>query len=337
MRKPFYVKRTKAWYVWHSGRQIRLDSDKETAFRKYHELKASEAPVSATDTVATLANTYLEWCRNNRGEGTYQNSRRTLSLFIKHVGSSLVVSQLKPMHVTNWLADQPGWGPTTQNRSIRIVKRVFNWAINEGRLDRNPLAGLACPKARRREHAITSEQHAQVLAEVKDQAFRDYLVFLYETGARPQEARIIEAQHCQLDAERIVLPPSEAKGKQDYRVIYLTPAAAEIVTRLCKKHSDGPILRTNRGSAWSKDSVNCRFTRLKEKLSKEKKTIKGLCATSWRHGFATEALKRGVDPVTVSILMGHKDTTMVARIYQHLAQDASYLSKSLNRVRGPNG
>ncbi len=44
-----------------------------------------------------------------------------------------------------------------------------------------------------------------------------------------------------------------------------------------------------------------------------------------RHSFATNALKRGVDSLTVAILLGHKDPSTLARVYQHLNQDAGHL------------
>jgi integrase len=36
---------------------------------------------------------------------------------------------------------------------------------------------------------------------------------------------------------------------------------------------------------------------------------------SFRHAFCTEALESGLDAVTVSVLMGHRDTTMISRTY----------------------
>ena len=44
-----------------------------------------------------------------------------------------------------------------------------------------------------------------------------------------------------------------------------------------------------------------------------------------RHSWATNALKSGVDPLTVAILMGHKDPSMLARVYQHLAHAPEHM------------
>ncbi len=56
--------------------------------------------------------------------------------------------------------------------------------------------------------------------------------------------------------------------------------------------------------------------------------IPGLCATTLRHSWATNALKNGMDSTTASILMGHRDPATLIRNYQHLTQDTDYLQKA---------
>ncbi len=46
---------------------------------------------------------------------------------------------------------------------------------------------------------------------------------------------------------------------------------------------------------------------------------------AFRHSFATHALERGVDSVTVAVLMGHSDPSMLAKVYQHLTQNPEFL------------
>jgi integrase len=52
----------------------------------------------------------------------------------------------------------------------------------------------------------------------------------------------------------------------------------------------------------------------------------------FRHSWATRAVQRGVDPLTVAILMGHKDPSMLARVYQHLAHDPDFLRVAAAKV-----
>jgi integrase len=53
-----------------------------------------------------------------------------------------------------------------------------------------------------------------------------------------------------------------------------------------------------------------------------------------RHNWATRALERGLDALTVAILMGHKDPGMLAKVYQHLTLNPKHLLSELRRVAG---
>jgi site-specific recombinase XerD len=51
-----------------------------------------------------------------------------------------------------------------------------------------------------------------------------------------------------------------------------------------------------------------------------------------RHSWATHALERGIDSVTVAVLMGHRDPSTLARVYQHLTHNPVYLREQAKRA-----
>ena len=53
-----------------------------------------------------------------------------------------------------------------------------------------------------------------------------------------------------------------------------------------------------------------------------------------RHSWATHALERGVDALTVAVLMGHRDPSTLAKVYQHLAHNPEYLLDQARRAAG---
>jgi integrase len=61
---------------------------------------------------------------------------------------------------------------------------------------------------------------------------------------------------------------------------------------------------------------------------------KKLCLTVFRHSFCHRLLKSGVDALTVSVLMGHADPTMIAKVYSHLSHAPQYLRDSLRKAAG---
>ncbi len=53
-----------------------------------------------------------------------------------------------------------------------------------------------------------------------------------------------------------------------------------------------------------------------------------------RHSWATNALKKEVDALTVALLMGHKDPSTLARVYQHLSHSPEHMLNQAKRATG---
>lgn len=53
-----------------------------------------------------------------------------------------------------------------------------------------------------------------------------------------------------------------------------------------------------------------------------------------RHSFATHALRKGIDSLTVAVLLGHEDPSTLARVYQHLNQNPEHLLSQIRLVAG---
>lgn len=324
--KPFLRKQTKSWYCSIAGKQIPLGKDREVAFQKFHELMAErEQPVAEIKSLFELSQVYLDWCQVNRKPTTYKLHRHFLQSFIKSVGRRLRPSQLKVHHVTKW-QDSLAVSTTTQNDAISVVKRMLNWGIEQNYITRNPIASMRKPPAKRRDIFYTSAQWQLIRKEARGPLL-DLLDFLYSTGCRPQEARAIEARH--LHGDLVIFPAEESKGGRDSRVIYLAPGAKEILDRLAKLYLEGKLFRNSNGCPWTKDAIKCRLTRISAAVGFR------VIAYGARHSFATEALiNGGVDPISVAHLMGHKDATMVSRVYSHIARNPDFLRQQALKAAG---
>ena len=51
-----------------------------------------------------------------------------------------------------------------------------------------------------------------------------------------------------------------------------------------------------------------------------------------RHSWATHALQKGVDPLTVAILMGHEDPSTLSKVYQHLSLNPAHMLEQARRA-----
>lgn len=334
MRKPFYKNSRKAWYCEIGRKQHKLASGpkaetKQAAEDEYHRLMAGHEPITSKATAVELIDRFLIWTKDQRAGRTYDWYLQHLQSFANFIGSKLLVDSVKPYHVTNWLAKAyPNAGNTYRNGACRAVSRAFNWARKQGIISANPVSGMERPAAEPREAYLSPENWAKLIALVPDGPFADLLWFMRETGCRPHEARIVEAKHWDRDNRRFVLERKSSKGKKVRRVIRLNDKATEIATRSALKNPDGPLFRNQNGRAWTPDAVNCRFANLKPKVDFE------IFPYILRHSFCTDALLRGVDPLTVAILLGHKDASMVMKVYNHLIQNDEFLQKKLRQATG---
>lgn len=328
----------KHWYTTLGRETVKVADQSCTydeAFRKYAELLADSSEVPASEmTVKNLVTRFLKWTQKNRSPATFKFYERYLTSFCKEHGTKRLRS-LQPNHVDRWVeANYFECSPTTQHDIMKTVARAINWGIKKAGVKHNPLIGMEKPSRQPRELVISQEQFQELLSHVPDDEFQDYLLFMWNTGCRAMEVKALEKRH--FDGSMLTLPASEAKGKKHPRVIYLNEVALGIVQRLVAEHPTGPLFRRPDCKPWTANAVRLRFRRktpqgkvlgLAEKLG-----IPGLCATTLRHSWATNALKNGMDSTTASILMGHRDPATLIRNYQHLTQDQSYLLDALRRL-----
>ena len=327
--KPYFRKQTKSYYCSLNGKQIPLSKDRETAYQKFYELMAGRDSLSGSfSTLYELSQPYLDWCENNRKPTTYVKHVHYLKSFIDHVGKRLKIAQLRQHHLTKWLANHPTWCETSSNDAVSIVQRMLNWAIEEGYLNSSPIPRIKKPRRHRREIYYTPEQFDQIMAHANG-PIADLLNFLWWTGCRPQEARLLEARHIHDDIA--IFPVDESKGKKEARMIILIPQAQKIVDRLRKSNQKGPLFRNSIGNPWTKNSIKCRLTRISKKVGFR------VIAYGIRHSYATNGLLRSIDPVSLSHLMGHQDSRMISQVYSHISKNINFLRKQAKKAIGLDG
>lgn len=333
--EPFWRASRNCWYVQIVKKQIRLHPERDEAYRLYHVLMSrkpeerAEAPADPIPSrlVVELLDAFLEWAGKNKAPRTYAWYKENIQRFVDSIPASLTIAELKPYHVTCAMDAYPHWSNNTRHDFISAVKRAFNWALDEEIIDRSPLARMKKPAREAREAALSPAEYAQVIEAVKEPRFRDLLEVAWETGARPQELRRIEARFLDMEGTRIVFPPRQAKGKKHYRTIYLTERAREVLARLAEAHPEGPLLLNSESNPWTKDAINCAFCRLEKKIGKKHHM------GAFRKGYATEALKAGIDTVTVAHLLGHRDPSMVSRVYGQVQQDPEHMARSARKAK----
>lgn len=277
-------------------------------------------------TFSELATKYLAWCAIHRSPRSLEWYEGHIVNFLKYLGdkSAMNALELKPYHVSEWVDSRPKWGDTYKGGAIIAIKRVYNWAEELGYIDSNPIKKLKKPSAKRRDNPMKPEDYQNILSRLdENDPFRELLLFVWNTGCRPQEVRHIEPRHVNLERECITFPALESKGKRYPRTIHLQGESLAIINRLMQIRKEGKLFRNKRNSPWTKYALCNRMHRL------SKATGRKMAMYDARHGFATRKLIQGHDHLTVAALMGHTDGSMLAKVYSHIDKDTTHLKKAL--------
>ena len=349
--KPWYRASKDKWYVEIGGKQNPLGKHPEDApppkkgrngwnappeiVAAFHKLMAADPaniPKAVDLKVATVCDLFLDWSEKHHIADTYRGYKDFLQDFCVMYGT-LLSRDLKPLHVTRWLDSHLGWKGSRRN-AIVAIKRAFNWADAEGLLQPNPIKTVKKPPQKHRDRILTPEERQEILATIKDLAFREFVFAMMETGARPGEVRKVTAAHVNLDLGLWIFKEHKtAKRTGKPRIIYLNAAMVELSRKLVEMYPDGPLFRGPRNKKGNtRNGVRCRFKRLREKLPH----LAGVISYTARHSFATAALVNGVGIAQVAELLGHVDVTMVSEHYAHLAGNVKHMRDMAEKATANN-
>ncbi|MBX3401721.1 MAG: tyrosine-type recombinase/integrase [Gemmataceae bacterium] len=218
-------------------------------------------------TAAKVCDLFLDWSEQHNSPETFEWHRAFLQEFCTTHGDKPAAAVI-PHHLTTWLDAHPQW-KAGRRHATYCVKRAFAWAVSQGLLAKNPFAGVKVGRTNRREHFVTKADRDRIFAAVPDQAFRDFLTALQETGCRPSEIARVTAADVNLDTGVWVLTAHKtAKKTGRPRVVYLTPTMVELSRRLMAAWPEGPIFRTFKGKRpWQRNAIRCRFRRLRDRTA----------------------------------------------------------------------
>jgi integrase len=330
--KPWYRKQTDSWYVQIGPKQHFLAKGKDSekaAYAAYHRIMAETKPVEPDRlTTAKVCDLFLGWSEKHNSPETFEWHRAFLQEFCTTHGDKPAAGVI-PHHLTTWLDDHPKW-KAGRRHATYCVKRAFAWAVSQGLLTKNPFAGVKVGRTNRREHLISKDDRDRIFAAVPDQAFRDLLTALQETGCRPSEVARVTAADCDLEAGVWVLKDHKTAEKTGRpRVVYLTATMVELSRRLMAAWPEGPLFRTYQGKRpWKRNAIRCRFRRLREKLP----DLGPVTSYLYRHAFTTDALVKGVGVAQVAELLGHTSTDMVMRHYAKLGAHVEHMRDAATKA-----
>ena len=229
--------------------------------------------------------------------------------------------------------------PRTTARLLSSMKRFYQYALREGKIQIDPTLQIAAPKLSRLLPKSLSEADVEALLNAPDVesplGLRDraMLETLYASGLRVSELIGLKVVQVSLDMAVVKTLGKGAKerlapiGEQalDWLTRYLREARPSL---LSGKSSDAMFV-TARGSAMSRQA----FWYLIKRHAVIAGIDKPLSPHTLRHAFATHLINHGADLRVVQLLLGHADIS-TTQIYTHVARERL---KQLHAKHHPRG
>jgi integrase len=290
-------------------------------------------------TVTELFVMFLEEVEAAKSEPTFLDYQRWCTEFAKSYGNKparsitrtdapdFKLAMLKKTYVRGKQPPKP-YKPKTINNALIALRRAFNWAIDTGRLPTgtNPFAKVELLPCQGRERVATKEEYQALLDHCTDDAFRDVLVAMRHTSARPQEIYSLTWGMVDWNVKMWVLTKhktSRTARNPKPRVIGMPDAVEEVRRWLREFGPTGHVFRNSEGRPWTKNALGLRMRRLRKRAGiKPDEQGEEFVLYTNRHTFLTAAgADPGISDATLMEVAGHTDPRTTQR-YIHAARVA---------------
>ncbi len=203
--------------------------------------------------------------------------------------------------------------PASANLALRIIKKFFNWCVEQGLLEISPVTGLQAPaRIVSRDRVLTDKELTNIweAANVIGYPYGQIVKLLLLTGQRRGE--VVGMRRSELNMEKSHWSISADRNKNGKpNEVPLSDTAKAILTELPVWKSD--FVFPARGNLESSFSG---FSKLKQRFDKEA-NIPDWRLHDLRRTLATGLAKMGTDPHVVEHILNHQTGALsqVARIY----------------------
>jgi integrase/recombinase XerD len=282
------------------------------------------------------------WLEEGLSRNTLESYRRDLAQFAVWLEKNAAKMLLKAERadIERYLGVRaPVSKPRSVGRLVASLRRLYRFALREGRIDIDPTQQLGSPKIPRSLPKSLSEDEVEKLLNAPDAeqllGLRDraMLETLYATGLRVSELVALKVSEVSLDMGVV-----RVTGKGDKtRLVPLGEEALDWITRYLREARpmllDGQLADamfvTQRGDGMTRQA----FWYLIKRYAVLAGIAKHMSPHVLRHAFATHLLNHGADLRVVQMLLGHADIS-TTQIYTHVARERLKLLHAQHHPRG---
>jgi len=212
--------------------------------------------------------------------------------------------------------------PATVNRIIALMKRIYNLAMREELVDKNPCFKVSMlPENNKRDRVLSHEEFKRLISHLPEHAAQ-IVKTAYYTGMRAGEIFNLTWDKVNLKEGYIELSSEDTKTSEPRR-IYLVPELKEMFLRLSK------VRHLKHNHVFTYKGVPVKEIKRSFKSACKKAGIEDFRFHDLRHTFITNMRKAGVERSIIMKITGHKTMSMFERYNTVDSTDAQDALKRL--------
>lgn len=314
------------------GRRICVKADTKSALRdkvakKKQALEEGHVLIESSMLLKDWVEIAYTQYKTGISDITLKRERAKCNKWLVEPLGNMPLKKIKPLHLQGVLNQLQGYSITFVKEVHRIYKWVFNLAVQNDLIIKNPSENLTKPQAKpietRRSLTAFERKHFLKVCDEKP-IFRYFLIQLC-CGLRPHEAQ--ELQYRDIDRKNGLLHVRGTKTANADRFVPLVPY---MLDRLPEGEPFEPVFRSASGAKVNENTHRTLWRRLKREINismgcqtfRNKlvppfpldEQLKPYCL---RHTYCSDLCKAGIDIRVAQKLMGHSDISLTANIYTH--------------------
>ena len=235
-----------------------------------------------------------------------------------------LLSDITPERIRAYITkrlDEDGVRPGTVNRETSFLRSVLYVAVQDGLIERNPLASMKGPRARKwkldednsREQTVLEHLTPDAVREIieaAEPATKPIITIAAVTGMRQAELLKMRPKDLELTAGTIHIPAEHSKSKRDRWI----PVDGLIYNTLAGLSRTGETIFLDPATqkAWTQSAFINAFERACAAARIPYGRKGGITFHDLRH-FAAFQLVKNTDLITASRILGHADPKMTSR------------------------
>jgi integrase len=261
----------------------------------------------------------------------------TLSKYQNIIGTKLLpyfgdrkINTIKPSDCRVWFARYSERSAKTLRDYASVVSGIFQEAIYDEAITKNPADFLRVPKlCKRNVQPFSSQEVKMIFDAVPIGKFRSYLFIAFYTGMRSGE--IMALKKTDIDFENRLIHVSRSRGRfgesspktqNGFRLVPILDELLPVLKDLYDSHDKEYLFITRSGQPYKHNETFYQkyWVPLFQKLDIPYRRL-----YNTRHTFATMMLSEGhCTPYQLSKILGHGDTQMVHQVYVKMIESNDF-------------